>query len=164
MEKNVSTRVPASLPMAQTFALEGLLPESTRLVVDPSSHVVLLLALDAGAPVVVLQAVHLTPSAAQLLLALGLASPDYCPYHTLFAALYPLAQWQRDLALRPIRRAIFALSQALRHVGLTVIVLRRRGYVLARASDGPSSEPRERIAARLIEASEQTKPPEEYHG
>jgi hypothetical protein len=154
--------------MAQMFALEGVLPECLRLVVDPCSHVALLLYLEAGAPVFVLHAVRLTPSAADLLLALLQAYPASCTYRTLFATLYPMDPWDKKLATRPIRRAVLALSRALRHLGLTVIARRRHGYVLACTIDATSMVPLIRlrasqwIAARLVE--EKTKQQEENHG
>ena len=155
-----------STHLAHLYALDPILPACTRLVVDPSSHVALLLYVDAEVPLCVLHAVRLTPSASDLLLALLQAYPDHCPYRTLFAALYPMDPWDRQLATRPIRRAVVTLSRALQHLGLAVIALRRRGYVLTN-NHAVSIEPLIRlrvsqwIAAQITEGSPKK---EQNHG
>jgi hypothetical protein len=129
----------ASSASVQAFALPPeLLSADMRLLLDSCSNTVILLHLENADLAASHSSFQLTPSAMRVFLLLLQAYPAYCSYQSLFLALYPLAQeqeanriWQRDLALRPIRRALVALSPALRGLGLQAISLRGQGYVLA---------------------------------
>ncbi len=136
----------SSLPTrkaAQVFLLPEILPEQTRILLDSHSRTALLLHLDCGEAAPLLYSFQLTPSAARIFLALLQTYPQYCPYPTLFAALYPAAQgessqmWEQQV--RPIRRALVALTPALRAFGLEAVALRGHGYVLASLSSAKDS-------------------------
>ncbi len=139
MKKKASTLSP--LPSQQAtwvFALPEILPEHTRVVLDAHARTAILLRLDEKEPIPSVRSFPLTPSAARIFLALLQAYPQYCPYHTLFTALYPASQgepssvWEHTV--RPIRRALVALAPVMRAFGLEVVALRGRGYLLAPAA------------------------------
>ena len=139
MKRKTSTLSP--LPSQQAtwvFALPEILPEHTRLLLDSHARTAILLHLDEKEPIPSVHSFPLTPSAARIFLALLQAYPQYCPYHTLFAALYPASLgepssvWEHTV--RPIRRALVALAPVMRAFGLEVIALRGHGYLLAPAA------------------------------
>lgn len=150
MERNVSlNKQDAAEHSAFTthiFVLPQLLPNS-QLLLDIHVHMVFLFCIKRTAIWLLSPSYRLTPSAARVFLVLLQAYPDYCSYRSLFQALYPPGQeqhdhhiWQKDLILRPIRRALLALAPALRGLGLRVVSLRGQGYVLASQQVTRSSE------------------------
>ena len=124
--------IPSS-PLAFTFPL---LPANTCLLVDPATHIALFYTDSPAA----CRLYPLSPSACAILLAFLDTYPAFCSYQRLFAALYPLSRWapqeawEDTLALRPIRRALAALTPMLDDLGLQMVALRRQGYTLASAS------------------------------
>lgn len=126
---------------APVFSLSGIFPEHTRLLLDSQRGLVLLLRLDSEMGLRQLCSLPLAPSATRLFLALCRAYPAYCSYRTLFVALYPQRTsetretWERQFALRPIRRAAALLSPTLRRLGLAAVSLRGRGYLLTCATE-----------------------------
>ncbi|HEU5381849.1 MAG TPA: hypothetical protein VFV38_41035 [Ktedonobacteraceae bacterium] len=117
----------------------------TQLLVDPQGHAILLLRLDDERRVSLLRSLPLSDSAARIFWELWRVYPAPCSYRDLFLALYPLPQeaeertWARDFALRPIRRAVMALTPALRELGLAVVSLRGQGYVLTSSTTLPEA-------------------------
>lgn len=135
--------VPAPvLRSAQSFALTGLLPAHSCLALDVRSGLVLLLDLSAPEQEPFLCSCVVTPAAARLLQALAQAYPSCCSYQQIFLTLYHTEGqhgspvWDPALGMRPVRRARFALAPALRVLGLEVVALPRRGYLLTRAVSG----------------------------
>ncbi len=124
--------------MAQVFALPGILPEQTWILLDAHARMVIFLKLNSGDSPPRVRAFQLPPSATRIFLALLNAYPQYCSYQTLLSALYPASQeettpvWEHRV--RPIRRALVALAPVLQCFGLDVVALRGRGYVLAPAA------------------------------
>jgi hypothetical protein len=121
-----------------TFTLPELLPPHARLLLDTHTSSALLVHLENADLAASPRSFQLTPASTRVFLLLLTSYPIHCSYHSLFVALYPLDQqqeasriWQRDLALRPIRRAIVTLLPALRGLDLQVVSVRGQGYVLA---------------------------------
>ena len=154
MKSFASLALPAFFP-AQAFALPGLLPPQTCLLLDLRTSTALLLHLDAAGTTPLVCAYRLKPSAARVFLALLQVYPRCCEYPHLFTMLYATVDevhrptWDPVIGLRPIRRALFALAPALRFFGLETVAMRKRGYVLAAASPAeamgqePSAQSRE---------------------
>lgn len=134
---NASSR---SSSVAVVFDVQGLLPHDARLLLNVQTNTVILLRFEGTALASTHRSFHLTPSATRIFLCLLQAYPAFCSYRSLFLTLYPLPKardgerlWQRDLALRPIRRTLGTLLPALRSFGLQVVALRGQGYLLAAA-------------------------------
>lgn len=132
-----------SASVAVVFDVQGLLPHDARLLLDTQTNTAILLRFEGRALASTHRSCQLTPSATRIFLCLLQAYPAFCSYRSLFLTLYPLPKardgerlWQRELALRPIRRALVALLPALRSFGLQVVALRGQGYLLAAADSG----------------------------
>ena len=86
----------------------------------------------------VLSQQRFTPNGMRVLLPLLEAYPRYCPYDVLFASLLSLTlaqarqmlQDSREIAMRPVRRAISGIMDGLHSLGLSARSLRKAGYVL----------------------------------
>jgi hypothetical protein len=86
----------------------------------------------------VLSQQRFTPNGMRVLLPLLEAYPRYCPYDVLVASLLSLTlaqarqmlQDSREIAMRPVRRAISGIMDGLHSLGLSVRSLRKAGYVL----------------------------------
>ena len=116
------------------------MPHDARLLLDAQTNTAILLRFEGITLASTHRSFQLTPSATRIFLCLLQAYPAFCSHQALFLTLYPLPQardgervWQRDLALRPIRRALVALLPALRSFGLQVVALRGQGYMLTAA-------------------------------
>lgn len=122
---------------ARVFALPEILPGGARVVLDVQSHVAFLLNVENTETTSLLHSFQLTPSAARVFLALLQAYPQHCSYQSLLTVLYPFSPEGPSSAwechVRPVRRALVALTPALRAFGLEVVALRRHGYLLAPA-------------------------------
>lgn len=124
----------------QIFALPALLPEDARVLLDPSTCLMLVLRTRQEEMVGIELVAPLAPSAFRVLLALCQAAPHPCSYGTLFAALYPAQEgepeppWNPAVGLRPLRRALALLLPLLPACDLQVVALRGRGYMLLSAS------------------------------
>lgn len=146
MKTAASPGLPAFFP-AQAFTLPGILPPHTCLLLDLQACTAILLHLNEGAGAPLVCSSHLAPSAARVFLALLQSYPQYCDYQRLFTMLYSAVAperrpfWDPEIGLRPIRRALFALSPALAFFGLEIVALRRRGYLLAARTDTAETLP-----------------------
>ena len=86
----------------------------------------------------VLSQQRFTPNGMRVLLPLLEAYPRYCPYDVLVASLLSLTlaqarqmlQDSREIAMRPVRRAISGIMDGLHSLGLSVRSLRKASYVL----------------------------------
>jgi hypothetical protein len=149
MKKNaLNTTISPSRSSALVFTLPGILPEQIHFLLDQEARMAMLLSVDDIQSVPSLCSFQLTPSSTRVLLSLLQAYPGHCSHQELFDALFPLPQqdkyeraWDKNLAIRPIRRALAALTPALHAFSLQAISLRGRGYVLAAAIGSLAREP-----------------------
>jgi hypothetical protein len=120
----------------------GLLPGFHVLVVNPHLCVVSLLCLDSSEPSIRKQIVF-TSSGMAVLVPLLQSYPTYCPYEVIISHLFPLLSIEdcrtmiqtaqgdeRELLLRPLRRAVGNVSHGLYQLGLEACSLRNVGYIL----------------------------------
>lgn len=140
-----------STSVVSAFALQGMLPGPLRLLLDVNTNTVIALRFEGTALASSHAAFSLTPSAARILHCLLQAYPAVCSHQSLLFALYPSPRspeathvWERDLALRPIRRALATLVPVLRLLGIAVASLRGRGYILVEADNPKRLDPSSR--------------------
>jgi hypothetical protein len=120
------------------FPLEGLLPANQTLVLNLSMRTATLFSAPPDGEAQVLSQQRFTPNGMRVLLPLLEAYPRYCPYDVLVASLLSLTlaqarqmlQDSREIAMRPVRRAISGIMDRLHSLGLSVRSLRKAGYVL----------------------------------
>jgi hypothetical protein len=118
--------------------LEGLLPVNQTLVLNLSMRTATLLFAPPDGEAQVLSQQRFTPNGMRVLLPLLQAYPRHCPYDVLVASLFSLSLSQarqqlrdrREVAMRPVRRAISGIMDGLHALGLSVRSLRKADYVL----------------------------------
>jgi hypothetical protein len=118
------------------LTLDGLLPANQILVVNPSIRTATLLSRTSDGENQIVAQQHFSPSGMLVLVPLLQSYPYYCPYEVLLAQLSSLSldqarrqlQDMREIAIRPIRRAINSLIAGLRALGLQVRSIRSGGY------------------------------------
>ncbi len=126
------------------LTLEGLLPANRTLVVNPSMRAATLISQTPEGEAQIVAQQHFSPNGMRILVPLLQAYPHYCPYEVLLASLFSLSleearrqlQDMRDIAIRPVRRAINNLTAGLRALGLQVRSLHSAGYLVAARSRG----------------------------
>jgi hypothetical protein len=120
------------------LTLDGLLPPNQILVVNPSIRAATLISLTPNGEKHVIAQEHFSPYGMLVLVPLLQAYPHYCPYEVLHASLSSLSldeahkqlQDMREIAIRPVRRAINSLIVGLRALGLQVHSIRSEGYLI----------------------------------
>jgi hypothetical protein len=119
------------------FSLPGLLPPDHRLRVNPVLRTVSLYRNLGDGFKVVLER-QFSPNGIRVLLPILSASPHYGSYEEILASLLNLSleesrkllQENREVSMRPLRRAIGNIRKRLRQFGLTVHSFRGLGYNL----------------------------------
>src|SRR5579885_988455 len=150
MEKRPSSASTHADPahLSHVFVFPDVFPSHCQLFLDRNTHVAVLLFREETESPPLLRFVPLTPTSANIFLALLHAYPLHCTHQSLYRSLYPSSGgtdedlwWDqmKAFALPIIRRALKTLGPALRSCGLRVVSLRGEGYLLAHAP-GPQEQ------------------------